>query len=209
MRSMFIVRGDECNSQLWCRNKIKVKSRKQIYIMSLYSVFAIFVIEKDVQNYPRVFAYDDANHIVLGLVRRNQSHHPAFCLYLSVTEIKKLVSLAKLSLVVILLPTVLLPIYQYNLMFRKLHAALNLRSPVHSLVMVNLNMDGIICNMATVEASQHMLRSVADLGLSEGGLWTPRRAGGGLGALPRKILIKLNLKRFFKAVYKGYFTICI
>lgn len=82
--------------------------------MRLYSIFAIFVIEKDVKNYPRAFAYDDA-HIVLGLGRQNQSHHPAFCLSLSVTEMKKLVSLAKLSLVVILLRTVFLPALIDNL----------------------------------------------------------------------------------------------
>lgn len=51
--------------------------------MSLYSVFAIFVIEKDVKNYPRVFAYDDANHIVtspsiLSFLERNRDKEVSF-----------------------------------------------------------------------------------------------------------------------------------
>lgn len=83
--------------------------------MSLYSVFAIFVIEKYVKNYPRVCAYGNANHIVLGLGIQNQSHHPALSPSLSVTEIKKLFSLAKLSLVAILFRTVFLPALIANL----------------------------------------------------------------------------------------------
>lgn len=90
-------------------------------------------------------------------------------------------------------------------MFRKLPAALNLRSPVHSLVMVHLNMDRIICNMATDEASQHMLRSVADLGLSEGG-YGPSGGRVVWGPYPGKILIKLNLETLF---IRSFFTKCI
>lgn len=63
--------------------------------------------------------------------------------------------------------------------------------------MVNLNMDGIICNMATVEASQRMLRPAADLGLSEGGLWTPP----GRRPPPPENLDKIELRNVYKGVF--------